>query len=194
MVYLLPRANLLNSFLFHSYNVISSILDKFGLILEHGKTEVFHFSRLQRVFNPPSLDLLEIGSPVLKPKDIWRYLGFIFNRKLLFHQHINFHANKAISTIKYIKVLGNSTWASFLNRNNFYTEVVSFLLPYIDSNFGFTRKCHYHICLRSSTICNKEPPFGFLKCSRPLHPLGLKLLLDLYLSIFTYASLVVKLN
>jgi len=59
----------LNSFLFHSYNVISFILDKFGLILEYGKMEVFHFSRLQGVFNSLSLDLSEIGSPVLKPKD-----------------------------------------------------------------------------------------------------------------------------
>ena len=71
--------------------------------------EVFHFSRSQRVFNPPSLDLLEISSPVLKPKNTWRYLEFIFNRKLLFHQHIDFYANKAISTIKYMKVLDNST-------------------------------------------------------------------------------------
>jgi len=41
-----------NSILFCSYNVVSSILDKFGLVLEHGKTEVFYFSRAQDVFNP----------------------------------------------------------------------------------------------------------------------------------------------
>ena len=34
-----------NSLLFYSYNIVSSILDKFGLILEHEKTEVFHFSK-----------------------------------------------------------------------------------------------------------------------------------------------------
>ena len=83
---------------------------------------------------------------------------------------------------------------SFLNKNNFYTGVVSFLLPYMDSNFGFTRKCHYHICLEFSTIYNKELPFGFLEGSGPLHPLRLKPLLDLYPSIFTYISSVVKLN
>jgi len=99
----------LNSFLFYSYNIISSILNKFGPILEHEKMEVFYFSRSQGVFNPFSLDLSEISGPVLKPKDIWRYLEFIFNKKLSFHQHINFYANKAISTIKYMKVLSNST-------------------------------------------------------------------------------------
>jgi len=58
---------------------------------------------------PPSLDLSDIGSLILKPKDTWKYLGFIFNRKLSFHQHINFYTNKAISTIKYIKVFRNFT-------------------------------------------------------------------------------------
>ena len=49
-----------------------------------------------------------ISGPILKPKDTWRYLGFIFDRKLLFHQHINFYANKAVSTVKCMKILGNS--------------------------------------------------------------------------------------
>ena len=74
-----------NSHIFCSYNIISSILDKLGLVLEHGKMEVFHFSRAQETFNPPSLDLSTISGPVLKLKDTWRYLGFIFNRKLSFH-------------------------------------------------------------------------------------------------------------
>ena len=41
-------------------------------------------------------------------KDTWKYLGFIFDRKLLFHQHIDYYSNKAISTIKCMKILGNS--------------------------------------------------------------------------------------
>ena len=70
--------------------------------------EVFYFSRAQSTFNPLPLDLLDISSPILKPKNIWKYLGFIFDRKLSFHQHINFYTNKAISIVKYMKVLGNS--------------------------------------------------------------------------------------
>jgi len=34
-----------NSHLFCSYNVITNLLAKFGLIVEHLKTEVFHFNR-----------------------------------------------------------------------------------------------------------------------------------------------------
>ena len=90
-----------NSILFCSHNIISSILDKFGLALEHGKMEVFYFSRAQSIFNPLLLNITDIGSPILKPKNIWKYLSFIFNMKLLFHQHINFYINKVIVMIQY---------------------------------------------------------------------------------------------
>jgi len=36
-------------------------------------------------------------------------LEFIFNRKLTFWQHITFYANKALLTVKCIKLLGNSS-------------------------------------------------------------------------------------
>jgi len=98
-----------NARLFSSYNIASKLLSKFSLLVEHSETEVFHFSRLQSTFNSLPLDLSPIGSPFLIPKDTWRYLGFIFNKKLCFRQHINFYANKAISTVKCMKILGNST-------------------------------------------------------------------------------------
>ena len=34
-----------NSQLFCSYNVLSKLLDSFGLIIKHSKTKIFHFSR-----------------------------------------------------------------------------------------------------------------------------------------------------
>ena len=99
----------LNVNLLCSYNIMSSLLLKFGLIIKHGKTDVFHFSRAHKVFNPPPLNLSPIGGSVLLPKDTWRYLGFIFDCKLTFRNHIDFYSNKAIFTIKYMKLLGNST-------------------------------------------------------------------------------------
>jgi len=54
-----------NCCLFCSYNVISNLLEKFSLIVEHSKTEVFHFNRSQGIFNPPSLDLSPIGDTIL---------------------------------------------------------------------------------------------------------------------------------
>ena len=54
---------------FCSYNIISFILLKYGLIIEHGKTDIFHFSRSHRTFNLPPLNLTFIGSPSLLPKE-----------------------------------------------------------------------------------------------------------------------------
>ena len=68
-----------NTNIFCSYNVISSLLTRCGLIIEHGKTNVFHFSRSQGAFNPLSLDLSVLGGPILLPKNTWQYLGFIFD-------------------------------------------------------------------------------------------------------------------
>ena len=98
-----------NAQLFCSYNILSNLLNSFSLIVKHSKTEIFHFSRSHESFNPPPLDLSSIGGSILRPKDSWRYLGFIFDRKLTFHKHIDFYANKAISTVKCMKLLGNST-------------------------------------------------------------------------------------
>ena len=96
-----------NSQLFCSYNILSNLLDSFGLIVEHSKTEIFHFSRSHGSFNPPPLDLSPLGGSILRPKDSWRYLGFVFDRKLSFHKHIDFYANKAILTVKCMRLLGN---------------------------------------------------------------------------------------
>jgi len=68
-----------NSQLFYSYNILSKLLNKFGLIVEHSKTDIFHFNRSHGVFNPLPLDLSSIGGPILKPKDLWNYLSFIFD-------------------------------------------------------------------------------------------------------------------
>ena len=94
--------------LFYSYHIIFSLLEKFGLIVKYGKIEVFHFSRSHSTLNPPLLDLSLLGGPVLKPKNTWYYLRFIFNRKLMFRQYIDFYSNKIISMIKCMKMLSNS--------------------------------------------------------------------------------------
>ena len=96
-----------NSHLFCSYNVLTKLLNKFGLIIEYSKTEIFYFNRLYKFFNPPLLNISIIRGPTLHPKNSWKYLGFIFNRKLTFYQHINHYSNKAISMVKCIKLLGN---------------------------------------------------------------------------------------
>ena len=57
-----------NTNLFFSYNIILSLLLKFSLIVEHGKTDAFHFSRLHGTFDSPPLNLSPIRGPLLLPK------------------------------------------------------------------------------------------------------------------------------
>ena len=99
--------NISHSHLFCSYNILSKLLDSFGLVIEHSKTEIFHFNKSQGIFNPPLLDLSPLGGLILWPKDLWKYLGFIFDQKLSFHKHINYYTNKAMSTVKCMKLLEN---------------------------------------------------------------------------------------
>ena len=100
-----------NTHLFYSYNIIISLLEHFSLIIKHGKTKVFHFSRSQGLFDPPLLDLssIGVGDLILHPKNSWKYLRYIFDRKLTFCQHIGFYTNKVPSMVKCIKMLGNLT-------------------------------------------------------------------------------------
>jgi len=71
--------NISNSNLFCSYNILFKLLNSFGLIIEHSKTEIFHFNRSHGPFISPPLDLSPLEGPILKPKESWRYLGFIFD-------------------------------------------------------------------------------------------------------------------
>jgi len=123
--------NILNSHLFCSYNVLTKLLEKFSLIVKHSKTEIFYFNRSQGVFNPPLLDLTLLGGSILQPNNLWKYLGFIFDRKLTFHQHINFYANKSISTVKYMKLLGNSNHSiNPLQKHLLYRTCVLLIVLY----------------------------------------------------------------
>ena len=65
--------------LFCSYNVISTLLTKFSLVVKYRKSEVFHFFRSHGNFNLPPLDLLPLGGSTLLPKNTWQYLGFYFD-------------------------------------------------------------------------------------------------------------------
>jgi len=54
-----------NTHLFCSYNIIYTLFNQFRLTIEHGKSEVFLFSRFKRNFNLSPLDLNLLGGPIL---------------------------------------------------------------------------------------------------------------------------------
>jgi len=90
------------------HRVVTDLMVCFGLVMEHNKSEIFHFSRAHNDLNP-ELDLSAIGASTLKPKTYWRYLGFYFDRCLFFKEHVWYYSTKALSTVKAMDMLGNST-------------------------------------------------------------------------------------
>ena len=54
-----------NSKLFCSYQIMTSLLKKFGLVIKYSKTEVFHFVKLHGTFDSPLLDLTTLGGQIL---------------------------------------------------------------------------------------------------------------------------------
>ena len=110
--------------LYSSYRVVTDLMVTFGLVMEHDKSEIFHFSRAYNNLNP-ELDLSAIGAPTLKPKTYWRYLGFYFDRCLSFKEHIQYYSTKALSTVKVMGMLGNSTRGLLpLQKHLFYRSCV----------------------------------------------------------------------
>jgi hypothetical protein len=90
-----------------------------GLTLETSKTELMHFSRYQiekkgKCFWRGTFPDMDLGVPPftgpnkLRPKAIWRYLGFFFDPYLSFQSHVDMYINKAYSTIRAYRMFGNS--------------------------------------------------------------------------------------
>jgi hypothetical protein len=96
--------------LVRAYSVVHELTKAMGLILEHTKSEGFHFSRKHGDVNP-DIDLgyaPYTGATPLRPGTIWRYLGFFFDRSLTFQEHVKRYTNKALTSVRAMLSLGNS--------------------------------------------------------------------------------------
>ncbi|KAJ3570515.1 hypothetical protein NP233_g4356 [Leucocoprinus birnbaumii] len=95
--------------LHEAYKIMFSLFDVFGLVMEHNKSKLFHFTCQQDDANPLTVldfEPFTAASP-LKPKTFWRYLGFYFDWTLSFREHIRYYSTKAISTVRTMGMLGN---------------------------------------------------------------------------------------
>ena len=70
--------------LWFAYRIFVQMLTDLGLVVEHSKTKLFHFSCKRNPPNPPiDLGVLPyIGANLLTPNTFWHYLGFYFDRNL----------------------------------------------------------------------------------------------------------------
>ncbi|KAJ3506303.1 hypothetical protein NMY22_g17294 [Coprinellus aureogranulatus] len=97
--------------LYHVYAFIHALFTATGLVLEHDKSEAFHFTRARSGADRP-IDLgfaPHTGATPLRPKKFWRYLGFYFDQRLTFAEHVRYYSTKALTTVMAMRMLGNST-------------------------------------------------------------------------------------
>jgi len=116
-----------------AYAVLLCLFVAVGLVLEHTKTKYFIFDCLHSDYSPP-IDLgyvLYTGENLLRPNLHWRYLGFYFDRKLLFHEHVGYYSTKSLSLVKAMKMLGSSTRGlSSREKRLFYCSCVLLIATY----------------------------------------------------------------
>ncbi|KAF7761148.1 hypothetical protein Agabi119p4_10557 [Agaricus bisporus var. burnettii] len=96
-----------------AYAQMTSIFKDFGLVMEHTKTELFNFADSARNKNSPNPSINLGVAPFTRespcvPKDVWRYLGIMFDRNLIFRDHVKFYSTKSVSAVRCMKSLGNS--------------------------------------------------------------------------------------
>ncbi|KAF7761993.1 hypothetical protein Agabi119p4_9985 [Agaricus bisporus var. burnettii] len=123
-----------------AYRFVTDLFTEFGLIMEHTKTELFNFASKGKSFEDPDIDLgfaPYTGDTPLKPKKVWRYLGIFYDRTLKFHDHVKYYATKSISTVKCMRILGNS--ARGLSPMHKHTLYITCVQPV--ATYGF--RCWY---------------------------------------------------
>ena len=77
--------SIFNFYLFCSYNIVINLLSKFRFIVEHLKTEVFHFTRFQETFSIPLLStFLLLKDPSFVPRNCESTLDLFLIRNWLF--------------------------------------------------------------------------------------------------------------
>ena len=59
-----------NAILYSGYNIVFSLFNKFGLVIEHNRSEIFYFSKSTKEANLSPLNLRPIKDTVIKPKNI----------------------------------------------------------------------------------------------------------------------------
>jgi hypothetical protein len=93
-----------------AYKVVFELTQSMRLVLEHNKSEGFHFSRKPSDSNPDiNLGYAPYtGATPLHPGTTWWYLGFFFDHALTFWEHVKHYTNKALTTVRAMLALGNS--------------------------------------------------------------------------------------
>ena len=120
------------------------------------KTQCMHFCQLRRLHNDPVLKLDGVEIPVV---DQYKFLGVIFDRKLIFIPHIKYLKAKCHKALQLLRVVAHTDWgADKSTLLKLYRSLVRSKLDYGCFIYGSARK-------------------SYLRCLDSIHHLGLRLAL-----------------
>jgi hypothetical protein len=143
------------------YGWIYHAFTSLSLVLEHTKYKVFHFTKARGNPDLPiNLGFQPFtGDTLLKPKVTWRYLGFFFDRKLLFKEHIQFYTTKALTTVRAIGMLRNLVQGLILSHKRllYRSHVVPVMM------YGL------HLSDTTRALVSRGPSRPYLTCSLVWH-------------------------
>ena len=130
-----------------------------GFKFSKTKTQCVHFCQLRGVHPDPVLNIY--GSPIPVVEEA-KFLGLLFDKKLIFIPHIKALKAKCLKALDVLKVLSNTNWGG--DRSvllNLYRSLVRSKLDYGSIVYGSARK-------------------SYLKCLDTIHHQGLRLALGAF--------------
>jgi hypothetical protein len=145
-----------------AYGFVHNMFSSLGLVLEQDKSEACHFSCAQR-FSNPAIDLgfAPYGEATpLKPKPVWRYLGFFLDRKLLFREHVQFYSTKVFTTVKAFNMLVTLQGALWPSRRGYYIAHASYRSSHTAFVYGTSREQSSKVSSRPWQRRNELQLFG----------------------------------
>ncbi|KAL7283508.1 hypothetical protein ACG7TL_002941 [Trametes sanguinea] len=113
------------------YHRTTVTLERLGLFVEIDKNELMHFISAALARSQDPLPLHLDNGVVIQPSQIWRYLGFRLDPRLSFRAHVDFFAERALTTVHAMLMLGNSVRGlTPMQKRTLYISCVLPLLTY----------------------------------------------------------------
>jgi len=145
-----------NTNLFCSYNIMLSLLEQFELIVEYGKTEVFHFSRSYSTFNPHIWILVKSVVPFSILNTLGDILGLSSIENSYFVNISSFILIRLYPLSSIWKCLATLHGVFYCIKNIYSIKYVFSQSPYMVFLFSTTTRLYYCSLLKSLTKCNDE--------------------------------------
>jgi hypothetical protein len=115
-----------------NFKLVVSRLHDVGMPVDKGKCDAMHFTRKRGLGSPAFCPEMPNGEKLhVTAQKNMHWLGFFFDRQLLWTQHVDIMCNRAMSKVHGLKILGNSVKGMRLdNRRQLFNTIIIPVLTY----------------------------------------------------------------